>query len=51
VLRHTDARGSTIVLHPSVALERLNRMTADVPLLILAVVLWITLLGTIAPEA
>jgi hypothetical protein len=51
LLRHTDAHRSTIVLHPSVVLERLNGMTADVPLLILAVILWITLLGTIAPEA
>lgn len=51
LLRHTDARGSTIVLHPSGAPERLNHMIADVPLLILAVILWITLLGTIAPEA
>jgi hypothetical protein len=43
--------GSTNVLHPSGRLERLSHMIAEVPLLILAVVLWIALLGTLAPDA
>jgi hypothetical protein len=51
-LRQIDARRSTIVLHPCGASERLSHMpTAEVTLLILAVVLWIALLGTIAPDA